>query len=308
MGARRSRGLPLTMFTAPKPFVGHIDLIQRNAIRSWTQLSPRPRILLFGNEEGTRTVASEFGVEHVSDVGRSEQGTPLISSLFEGAEARSGPVLAYVNCDIVLLDDFVPSIERIGFRRFLAVGRRWDVDVAEQIDFENGGWRQQLRAQARSEGRLHEATGIDYFVFSRGLLTPLPPFVVGRAGWDNAMILAARQRRIPVVDLTARVTAVHQNHDYAHVEGGMDGAFAGPEARLNLELMGGPEKVMTIEDATWVLTPGGIRSAIDAEHLRRRLAAQSALRPLLYRVLRPALRVGSALERRAASHRARAGG
>ncbi len=30
----------ITIFAIPKPFKGHIDVIQRNAIQSWTKLSP----------------------------------------------------------------------------------------------------------------------------------------------------------------------------------------------------------------------------------------------------------------------------
>ena len=33
----------LTIFTIPKPFVGHIGVIQRNAIISWLNLSPKMR-------------------------------------------------------------------------------------------------------------------------------------------------------------------------------------------------------------------------------------------------------------------------
>jgi len=38
----------LTLFTVPKAFVGHIGLIQRNAIRSWQACVPDAQIMLFG--------------------------------------------------------------------------------------------------------------------------------------------------------------------------------------------------------------------------------------------------------------------
>jgi hypothetical protein len=43
----------LTLLAMPKPFEGHIGIIQRNAITSWTNLNPRPEIFLFGEEKGT---------------------------------------------------------------------------------------------------------------------------------------------------------------------------------------------------------------------------------------------------------------
>ena len=42
----------LTFFSTPKPFVGHIDVIQRNALRSWRQIHPDIEILLFGDDAG----------------------------------------------------------------------------------------------------------------------------------------------------------------------------------------------------------------------------------------------------------------
>lgn len=62
----------LTIFSCPKPFRGHINIIQRNAIRSWTLLQARPEIILIGNEEGTAEVCKEFGLRHIPDVERNE--------------------------------------------------------------------------------------------------------------------------------------------------------------------------------------------------------------------------------------------
>jgi hypothetical protein len=58
----------LTIFTIAKPFHGHIDVIQANAINSWLRLCPQPEIILFGNDEGTASTASQLGVRYVPDV------------------------------------------------------------------------------------------------------------------------------------------------------------------------------------------------------------------------------------------------
>ena len=59
----------LTIFATPKRFQGHIGVIQRNAIASWTHLKPKPEIILFGTDEGTAEIARGFGVKarHVRD-------------------------------------------------------------------------------------------------------------------------------------------------------------------------------------------------------------------------------------------------
>ena len=95
----------LTIFTAPKPFTNpHIDLIQRNAIRSWVALGPEVEVLLIGEEEGLAEAARELGVRHLPQVQRNDQGTPLIPSIFNLARQETDkPYLAYVNADVILL-------------------------------------------------------------------------------------------------------------------------------------------------------------------------------------------------------------
>ena len=44
----------LTIFSTPKPFRGHIGVIQRNAIESWKRIHPDVEIILFGDEEERR--------------------------------------------------------------------------------------------------------------------------------------------------------------------------------------------------------------------------------------------------------------
>src|ERR1700689_2205182 len=97
----------LTIFAIPKPFRGQSDLIQRNAVASWTRITPRPEVLLFGDEEGTAEVARELGVRHAPEVARNELGTPRLDDLFARAERiATTPLLAYVNADIILSDEF----------------------------------------------------------------------------------------------------------------------------------------------------------------------------------------------------------
>ena len=101
----------ITIFTAPKPFrEAHIDLIQRNAIRTWTAFGTDVEIALIGGEEGIDKVASDLGVRHLPAVKTNSEGTPLISSIFElGRSVNESPLLAYVNADILLLQDFLEN-------------------------------------------------------------------------------------------------------------------------------------------------------------------------------------------------------
>lgn len=269
----------LTLFAMPKPFRGQIDMIQRNAIRSWTLLRPTCDIILFGNDEGTAEVAQELRVRHVPDVARNEYGTPLLNDLFEKArQCATSPVLGYVNADIILMTDFRHAVEQIVIQKdcFLMIGRRWNLDITEALTFPED-WETKLRAEVQTHGELHRMTGIDYVVFAGDVWGPMPPFAIGRSAWDNWLVYRARSRRVPVIDATQAVTIVHQNHDYAHVAGGEQEAWNGVEAQRNWELAGGERYFFGLPDATLQLSQDGLRGALDPVYLEQRFKRQVVL-------------------------------
>lgn len=275
----------LTLFSIPKRFRGHIAIIQRNAIQSWTLLRPACEIILFGDEEGTAEVAKEFGVCHIPEVVCNEFGTPLVHDLFEKAKrVASYDLLCYINADIILMNDFLPAVQSARKkRRFLLVGQRWDVDLDKLWDFDKPNWEPVLRSYVRENGKLHASTGIDYFVFPKGLWGDVPPFALGRTVWDNWLIYRARLKHSCVIDATHVVTAIHQNHDYTYFPTGKTGVWKGPEAKCNLELAGGYQHIFTLEDATHVLTPSGEK----LDFSRRRLSRHLYTLPILFPYLRP---------------------
>ena len=285
----------LTLFTIPKPFRGHIATIQRNAIQSWLQLQPACQIILFGDDAGVAEAAAEFNVTHVPDVQRNEHGTPLLNSVFETAQRLSTrPWVCYVNADIILLSDFVEAVQRIPKRSFLMVGRRRCLEIDRRLNFDPA-WESDLRTDLVARGVLDRHDAIDYFVFPRGLCKDMPPFAVGRAGWDNWFIYWARSVGVPVIDATQAVTAIHQNHDYAHHPKGKDGVYRGEEAKQNIELAGGLSHAFDSRDATWLLGPMGLRPALSLVHLQRRKQTLPILFPnsgLRVGFLRLALSIG----------------
>jgi hypothetical protein len=224
--------------------------------------------------------AAEWGAEHLKEVARNESGTPLVSSIFSLAQQRARhELMCYVNADILLLEDFLPSVKRVGqeLDRFLMVGRRWDLEVKEPLSFDPAG-RERLRRQLSVAGRKHPPAGSDYFVFRRGEFADVPEFALGRAGWDNWMIYAARAKRLAVVDATDSVTIIHQTHDYGHLPGGQP-HYRLPESETNLRLAGGREMIFTLKDATWRLGPSGLRrQRISPAGLARTVEAALAAR------------------------------
>jgi hypothetical protein len=252
----------LTFFSTPKPFQGHIDVIQRNALRSWQQIHPDVEILLFGDDAGAAEVCRELGIRHVPNVRKNRYGTKYLASIYDQAQemARHG-LLCHANCDIIFLNDFLPAIQRVASLQqpFLMAGRRWDVDIRQPVSFENSSWQEQVAQLVARNGKQRPSQWIDYFVFRRGLFhRQIPEFVIGRPGWDNWLLWFALHSGARLVDATAVVRAVHQNHDYAYHPQGEKGVWEGDEAQENYQLLEAHRKYRTLDNASHLLQADGL--------------------------------------------------
>ena len=263
----------LTIFSCPKPFRGHINIIQRNAIKSWTLLQPRPEIILIGDDEGTEEICKEFGLRHIPEVERNEYGTPLVSSVFRiGQSEATNRLVCYINTDIMLMSDFINSVKAINYKipqqLFICVGRRWGIEVTDFWNFDDKDWEQKLREHVISKGKLGSIVSIDYFIFPRGLYEEIPPFALGRPRWDNWFIYATKAKRVPVIDMTSLSIVVHQNHDYSHIKEGAEiWLKRGLEAKKNLILRGGFFHMYTIWDSDLIATPKGLQKTSIIRHI-----------------------------------------
>lgn len=281
----------ITLFSAPKPFTDpHIATIQRNAIKSWTLL-PDVEVILLGEETGLAEAARELGVKHIPDVKCNQSGTPLISSMFQLARENSpSDLLCIINTDMILMPDFIEAARQVNGQRlapsgvegttFVLLSQRWDLDVAELLDFTDG-WQDRLRFAVHGRGRFHRPTGSDFFLFPRSCYTEVPDFSIGRAGWDNWMIYQARKQGWPVIDCTPSVMIVHQNHDYGHLPGGKP-HYEHPDTIENIRLAGGQASIRyTILDSTHRLVNGKLaHPKISALRFQRKL--ELFLRKILF--------------------------
>ena len=257
----------VTIFALPKPFGGKTDLIQKNSIRSWARLKPDVEVLLLGDESGIKETAEELGVRHASGLRSNEHGTPLLSSAFQLAHQESNTdFLAYCNCDVILTRDFTESINQLvnqaHFSQFIAFGQRTDLSVDRAIDFGQPTQVERLLEECQNEGVRSSNVCKEYFIFNRHLYENIPPFAVGRGNWDNWMIHSAKQNRIPVVNLSKTVTAIHQSHDYSHAPLNRWGCYvSGPEAQENRRL-GGGRHIISGSTANWKMTRNGLKKEL----------------------------------------------
>ena len=267
------------MFTTAKASRGHIEVIQRNALKSWKLLDPEVEIIVFGDDEGAAEMCGELGLRHEAQALRNASGTKRLDFIFGRAqEIARHETLCYVNCDIVLTREFAEALRQVRAWRakFLMVGRRWDTEVREAIDFSRARWAEELVGRARAEGYQRFYHNIDYFAFARGMYAEIPPLVIGRVGWDPWVVGKAYASGAAVVDVSEVVCAVHQNHDYGYHPEGMNGVWHDADARRNLELARHEVRPRTIEDAQFRLTAKGIR----ANRLHRLVPAKRAVREM----------------------------
>lgn len=271
---RREDGPPgdgmITFFSVPKPFVGHIGVIQSNALRSWRRALPEGEILLFGDDEGIAEAARSVGAIHVADVEKNEYGTPFIDGIFQEVRSRSSfDTLCYSNCDIIFPPAISSVVSSLGGENYLAVGRRWDLVITEPLDLAREGTFGDLA----SMGKPNNHWAIDYLIFDKTWQVGMPRFLVGRAGWDNWMIYRARTAGLKVVDLSGSLQVYHQHHDHRHVVQSK-GQFYGPESDHNLSLMG-PCK-FSIYDADFKMRDG--RLVENRRHAIQRLLYRMVLK------------------------------
>ena len=250
---------------------------------------------MFGNDEGNAEVAAELKVTHVPDLELSEKGTPLISSMFGLAhQLSSNPLLCFLNADIMLTDSFMKAL-RVVFAakpQFLMTGRRTLFDLETLWDFDQAGGEGALIEKVAKEGRLDDWVAMDYFAFPRGVYSDVPPFVVGRARWDNWMVYSALKREIPVIDGTADILAIHQNHDYSHLKGGVKDCFVSPEGQRNQELYGLDTCIGTA-DSTHYLKDGRLHRSLGRASLARRVDTLPVFHPILAALAWPVSHLGS---------------
>jgi len=278
----------LTLFTVPKPFTGHIDVIQRNALASWVKLGAGVEVVVYGDEPGTAAATAELGLRHEPLVKRNAYGTPLLDAVFAHALATAQHrLVGYCNADVILLPGFAEAAERLPLERFLMAGQRWNAHLTRRLDFDDPATVPHLRRLIPWRVRLYRSFSSDYFVFPRASgLGALPPFAVGRPWWDNWMMFDACRRGLPLVDATRGVTAIHQAHSYGHVPEGSGQDFAGPEADEHARLVAEWDHVYGLPDATHMLVG---RWLLPARGWRLPFRALEKARDMLVRLRYPDL-------------------
>ena len=243
----------MILFSVPKSFTDpHVNIIQRNAIGSWIQEGFD--VILMGDDDGVADAAAEYGVRHTGGLQRNlYKGTPFVNEVFTlAARETDADVLCYMNADIIVMPGFIDVANRVQmqFPRFLMVGRRWDLSVTQEIEFDET-WAQELDADRLQRGKLHQHFGMDYFCFTRdGAWPAMPRFLLGRMSWDNWLLWDMKERGIPVLNCTSVINIIHQEHARNYKSDPRD-----PEIMYNRSLFGNAP-VLGTDNATYTVEAG----------------------------------------------------
>lgn len=252
----------ITFLSSPKAFTGYVAENQRSAIRSWQALAEDVEVILYGRSDGLSAFVVDLGVHHVPDIKCTPSGIPYFNDIVEHARIHAKhDIQVYVNCDILLTPSIVEAIASIKFPRFVMVGERIDLGKDASLDVTTPGWKQRLVEEVRA-GRvsLKQPFTIDYFVFRRGMWDGLPPVIIGRGGYDTALVAYCLRREISLVDATFQVSALHQYHDYSHSTGGETAIMYGSDATENLRIHGVLHSAPGPADADYQLRQGSLKS------------------------------------------------
>ena len=256
----------LTIFSTLKPRgMPFADNVQRNAISSWQALDAPCEILLLGSDEGTAEIAAEYSLRHEPDIPRHGDAPPLAGSLFARAQKLARfDLMMYINSDVILLSDFIPTLSRIVelrkgcSRPFLIAGCRHDLHLKQRLNFQDPRWEASLREKNEKCGKLHRTATIDYFIFKKGPYPgDMPEFTVGANWIDNWLLYRARAMGMDIIDATAGITAIQQEYENRGGQAYLFRRKTGPEAvRLNTLIE--PNSCFTLDNANLKYTHASI--------------------------------------------------
>ncbi len=260
----------ISFLSSPKSWTGVALQHQENAVKNWQSLHPDIEIILYGDAPGTTAACERLGVKHVPAIAATPLGVPYFGAITDHAEKYARYDLqCYVNCDILFTRRLLDATQHISFSQFLIIGQRIDLAEGAVMDGAQSDILTALRSLSENGMvTLHSPAGSDYFLFPRGLWQGLPQVVIGRGGYDNALIAFCLKNGITVIDATLSVIALHQFHDYGHVKGGIAEVFDADIILSNLAYV--PKyAIPTLEDARYLLKRGNlVRNYCRGDYLR----------------------------------------
>ncbi|KAL0364211.1 UNVERIFIED_CONTAM: Beta-arabinofuranosyltransferase RAY1 [Sesamum angustifolium] len=102
----------ITLFAAPRPFIGSVGERQALAVRSWLGLSENINVVLFSQDPSVFSFADSFGsrVSVETEIDFTFLGTPFYHSMVARALASPSDISALIDPDTILLSNFISTL------------------------------------------------------------------------------------------------------------------------------------------------------------------------------------------------------
>jgi hypothetical protein len=245
----------ISFLTSAKSFDGPARQIQLKAIRSWMRLHSDVEVFLYGSSAGAEQVCHDLRITYIPEIESSPGGPPYLNAILSHAEIHAKHDLQmYVNCDIIFCSPLVELLTTLNMPEFLIVGQRINLSSDVAIDIgDNDPASQVISLASCGKVALEGPGAMDYFVFQRGTLGDVGPLIIGRFGYDSALVATCLKKGIPIIDATLSIIALHQDHGYDHVQGGRDGILYRREGEQNKRLHGILHSAPNTADAHFML-------------------------------------------------------
>ena len=198
--------------------------INENTLRYWSALRPAIQPALYYTERDDVTFLKE-----ARDLGwltykapAVREGIPVLKDMFAFARdkfATKSLFLGYANSDILFtsqlveLLNFVAQVKWPGRpdNRVILFGKRSDIYVKDLGILGTNLTEENIR---KSHVSLNEdmSFALDYFIMSPNTFPfeNLPPFIVGKPGWDNYLVAMGLKLKIKTMDCSQAMTVLHQ--------------------------------------------------------------------------------------------------
>jgi hypothetical protein len=290
----------ISIITTFKPFNELARIHQINALQSWTKFIENPEIIVVGQSDGFESIVSEykFKVKWIRDVKTSYTGAPYLDDMIKKSlKVAENQFMCIINDDIILLPDFMPAFLAVTnkYKDFLMTSRRLDLFIDRILNFDVPETVSNIKENARKNYCYHDdkrLLPIDLFVFNRDFLlgVNIPPLVYGRGVFVRWFIYNAYCKRVPVIDATPILTAIHQIHSHDHIKDTVvretikatsddwKGIMAGSEFKWNINVAG-PALYYSDGDFTHILTKDGLVKLNSVHHIIRRAIKTPLLPP-----------------------------
>jgi hypothetical protein len=203
--------------TVPRSFKHPYLNSQINMLNAIRNFNPESKVVLYSDDEGVYEFAESnycIAPKRVDKIGK----LPLVNSALKyTADLFPDSCICFINSDILVMANLMPLISYVNNTKFkelfVLTAYRKEANISS---FLTDGDLDALRTDSSLKKGRHHA--MDIFILPASLIENLnmPAYRVGRIGWDSWIAGKTRKLGLALIDISAVVRIVHQDHPQNH--------------------------------------------------------------------------------------------